>query len=115
MKPKTGCMPKKHCSNSYSSSDHALSVLTLKFKYTISLLGIILMLSHSAYATDDQACKIGNVSGIVYEAPPLFSPDKQGNIDISANKTTSEKDGSSIFEGDVVIEKHELRIRADNA
>ena len=115
MKPRTGCMPKKHYSNFYSSSDHALSVLTLKFKYTTLLLGIILMLSHSAYAIDDQACKIGNVSGIVYEAPPLFSPDKRANIDISANKTTSEKDGSSIFEGDVVIEKHELRIRADHA
>ncbi len=45
----------------------------------------------------------------------MFSEAARNKIDISANKTITQKDGSSTFEGDVVIERHELRIKADMA
>jgi LPS-assembly protein len=50
-----------------------------------------------------------------YEAPPDFPEDRRDKIDISADKTLSGKDGSSTFKGDVIVERHELRVRADSA
>ena len=50
-----------------------------------------------------------------YQAPPDFPEDRRDKIDISADKTLSGKDGSSTFKGDVIVERHELRVRADSA
>lgn len=50
-----------------------------------------------------------------YKPPPYFPEDRRDKIDISADKTLSGKDGSSTFEGDVIFERHELRIQADLA
>ena len=50
-----------------------------------------------------------------YQPPPNFAEDRRDKIDISADTTLSEKDGSTTFDGDVILERHELRIRADNA
>ena len=80
------------------------------------LLGIITAsLLQVAFAETPDYCAAKYPSITSYQPPPLFSEDRQGNIDISANKTLSEKDGSSTFEGDVIVERHELRIRADSA
>jgi LPS-assembly protein len=80
------------------------------------LLGIIATLLHPiSFAETPDYCAAKYPSITSYQPPPLFSEDRQENIDISANKTLSEKDGSSTFEGDVIIERHELRIRADQA
>ncbi|UCB53943.1 MAG: LPS assembly protein LptD [Thiotrichales bacterium] len=51
----------------------------------------------------------------LYEPPPYFPEHRRDKIDISANKTLSGKDGSSTFEGNVILERHELRIKADIA
>jgi LPS-assembly protein len=80
------------------------------------LLGIITAsLLQVAFAETPDYCAAKYPSITSYQPPPLSSEDRQGNIDISANKTLSEKDGSSTFEGDVIVERHELRIRADSA
>ena len=50
-----------------------------------------------------------------YQPPPYFPEERRDKIDISADKTLSGKDGSSTFEGDVIFERHELRVRADTA
>jgi LPS-assembly protein len=80
------------------------------------LLGIFTILHLAlSFAETPDYCAAKYPSITSYQPPPLFSKDRQGNIDISADKTLSEKDGSSTFEGDVIIERHELRIRADSA
>ncbi len=50
-----------------------------------------------------------------YELPPKFDTDQLENTHISANQTRTDKQGSSEFEGDVEIERNDLRIRADSA
>ena len=47
--------------------------------------------------------------------PPVFKANEQENINISADKTRSDAQGNSTFQGHVVIEKHQLRITADEA
>ena len=74
------------------------------------------MLPHSAVNADmAEDCAVRYPSITSYQPPPLFSEATRSNIDISANKTLTGKDGSSTFEGDVIIERHELRIRTDLA
>ncbi len=68
-----------------------------------------------SFAETPDYCAAKYPSITSYQPPPQFSEDRQGNIDISADKTLSEKDGSSTFEGDVIIERHQLRIRANSA
>jgi LPS-assembly protein len=74
-----------------------------------------MLLAHTAIANNLDYCANRYPSITSFKPPPNFSADRQEQIDISANKTLSGKDGSSTFEGDVVIERHELRIRADTA
>jgi LPS-assembly protein len=50
-----------------------------------------------------------------YEPPPHFDADQIENTSISANQTRTDKQGSSEFQGDVVIERNQLRIRTDSA
>ena len=78
--------------------------------------GIIAMLFQlSSLAADLDYCDARYPSITSYKPPPYFPEDRRDKIDISADKTLSEKDGSSTFEGDVIFERHELRIRADSA
>ncbi|HEB82213.1 MAG TPA: LPS-assembly protein LptD [Gammaproteobacteria bacterium] len=51
----------------------------------------------------------------LHTPPPVFPVDSRENIEISADKTTSSSDGSTRFIGNVIIEKHLLRMRADQA
>ena len=116
MKPRIDCMHKRRCSNSCLSGNHALLSFWPKRRLSALLLGAITALLHTvSFAETPDYCAAKYPSITSYKPPPLFSEDKQGNIDISANKTLSDKDGSSTFLGDVIIERHELRIRADSA
>jgi LPS-assembly protein len=79
-------------------------------------LGIIAMLfQHASSAQDLDYCTARYPSITSYNPPPYFAEDRREKIDISANKTLSGKDGSSTFEGDVIVERHELRVKADIA
>lgn len=80
------------------------------------MLGIFAMLFYSAsIAQGLEYCAARYPSITSYQQPPFFSEATRDNIDISANKTLTRKDGSSTFEGDVIIERHQLRIKADIA
>ena len=109
-------MRKKHYSNSCLSSKHA--VLSFWPKHSISTLAlsiIAVLFQHTSFAQDLDYCVARYPSITSYNLPPYFAEDRREKIDISANKTLSGKDGSSTFEGDVIVERHELRIRADIA
>lgn len=60
-------------------------------------------------------CPPADSKTTLHTPPPFFAPDKQENIEISADKTESSSDGSTTFSGNVIIEKHRLRVRADHA
>ena len=109
-------MLKKRYSNSCSSSKPALVSVWPKHRITTLVLGtLVTMLAHSVIADELDYCAKRYPSITSYKPPPNFSLERREKIDISANKTESGKDGSSSFMGDVVIERHELRISADNA
>ena len=48
-------------------------------------------------------------------SPPVFSPENSQNTEISADFTQSESDGATSLKGNVIIEKHLLRVTADLA
>jgi LPS-assembly protein len=79
----------------------------------IVLFSMLLQQAATADVTDDCAAKYPSI--LLYDPPPFFSEETRSNIDISANKTLTGRDGSSTFEGDVIIERHELRITTDIA
>jgi len=109
-------MRKKHYSNSCLSSNHTVLSFWPKHRISVSAFGIIAMLfQHTSIAQDLDYCTARYPSITSFQPPPYFAEDIRDNIDISANKTLSGKDGSSTFEGDVVVERHELRIKADVA
>jgi len=58
---------------------------------------------------------VENNRGTQYSTPPIFELADQENTSISADATRTDKQGSSELEGNVVIEKHELRISSDKA
>ena len=60
-------------------------------------------------------CAQDNDRSTSHIAPPVFEKEKQNNTNISAETTRTDKQGSTELEGNVVIEKHGLRITSDNA
>jgi len=62
------------------------------------------------------ACPVENIEGyspILYSAPPQFSGDLLEATDISAQQVENTAKSISIFSGDVSIEQHQLRLKAD--
>ena len=109
-------MLRKRYSNSCSSSKSALVSVWPKHRISTLVLGtLVTLLAQSVIAAELDYCAKQYPSITSYKPPPNFSLERREKIDISANKTESGKDGSSSFMGDVVVERHELRIRADNA
>ena len=109
-------MLKKHYSNSCLSSKDAVLLFWPKHGISSLAVGIVsILFQHSSVALDQDYCAAKYPSITSYQPPPFFAESRRDNIDISANKTLSDKDGSSTFEGDVILERHELRIRADIA
>ena len=109
-------MLKKHYSNSCLSSKNAVLLFWPKHGISSLAVGIVsILFQHSSVALDQDYCAARYPSITSYQPPPFFAESRRGNIDISANKTLSDKGGSSTFEGDVILERHELRIRADIA
>lgn len=54
-------------------------------------------------------------TSIIHTAPPEFAEDERDNTEISANFTETSRDGSTSFDGNIVIERHLLRVTADHA
>ena len=68
----------------------------------------------TAFAQSSETCPVLNDT-LSHQPPPSFKEGEQENINISADQTRSDTKGNATFSGNVVIEKHELRITADEA
>ncbi len=86
---------------------HGLSILAL------CIITMSIPLAATAAEPDYCAARYPFITS--YQPPPNFAEGRRDKIDISADKTLSEKDGSTTFDGDVILERHELRIRANSA
>jgi LPS-assembly protein len=131
MKQKTGYMRKRHCSNScllhkvvpqraYPRS--TLQWLSVLLKVKPKILCYVFLFSFSSNALSEEStknipsnCAANNESSTKHFKPPIFEVGKQDHTKISADATRTDKQGSTELTGNVVIEKHELRISADNA
>jgi len=65
------------------------------------------------YTGSLNSCPIDSASTIKYNPPPMFSPDAIETTDISAEQIQNASESVSIFSGNVVIERHKLRLQAD--
>jgi len=97
-------------------SNRALHWFWSKQGTSTLLLGVLAILhQHASIAEKPDKCAAKYPSITSFQPPPFFDEETRGNIDISANKTLTSKDGSTTFEGDVIVERHELRITTDFA
>ena len=92
----------------------------LKIKYQVFFCIIFYSFSSDVLskelAQDIQLnCVQNNTNSTRYTAPPVFNEDDQDNTNISADTTRTDNFGSTELEGNVVVEKHELRITSDKA
>ncbi len=71
--------------------------------------------NNEAVASDAVLCPLEDKSAINYAPPPSFPLEKIENTEISADSTLSGTDGSLSFDGNVIIERHKLRVTADHA
>lgn len=86
----------------------------MKQKKSMVLIFSTLLLAAPALSQAVDNCPSLNDS-VIHQAPPIFTDADLGKINISADQTRSDSQGTSTFKGNVVIEKHELRITADSA
>ena len=89
------------------------SASLISFARTSCSIGL-LFFSNSVFSQSNAACEIPSNS-FSHQAPPTFPKDELDNVNISADQTLSDSKGNSTFQGNVIIEKHELRITADSA
>ena len=76
------------------------------------LLGIALLITaFSAQAAEPYDACANNQK--LYQPPPIFSVDEREETRVSADQTEVLNSGISKFIGNVVIEQHELRLKAD--
>ena len=61
------------------------------------------------------SCQTKDNAATKHSKPRKFSPNEINNTEISADFTQSGNDGSTSLDGNVVIEKHLLRVSADHA
>ena len=81
-------------------------------KKSVSLIISALFFSTAVLAQTNTQCP-AQTDLVVHRAPPVFEQHELENINISADQTRSDSQGNSTFSGHVVIEKHQLRITAD--
>jgi len=65
--------------------------------------------------TEFSLCPVDPSVGIKHISPRVFSTEEIENTEISADSTQSSSDGSTTLEGNVIIEKHLLRVSTDRA
>lgn len=64
---------------------------------------------------DLSLCQTKDNSATKHTKPTIFSADNINNTEISADHTSSSEEGAISLDGNVVIEKHLLRVSADHA
>lgn len=90
--------------------------MTIKRLCLFSALLISCPLSATAKDTDSSLfalCPVDTSSGISFQPPPVFSEADREKVDISAEKVGNTSTNLSTFSGNVLIERHLLRLRAD--
>ena len=60
-------------------------------------------------------CQAKDSSATIHKKPREFSPEDINNTEISADYIQSSNDGVTSLDGNVIIEKHLLRVSADHA
>ncbi len=71
--------------------------------------------SQSSMPAEESLCSRIDSSATKHIKPPSFSAEKKQNTEISADFTQSGSDGVTSLDGNVVIERHLLRVTADHA
>lgn len=94
-----------------TANTHPKSATLILLARTASSIAL-LFFSAATFSQSNESCS-ADVDAVTYQAPPLFDDEEQ--INISADQTRSDSEGISTFHGNVVLEKHELRITADKA
>lgn len=70
---------------------------------------------HAENHESHESCEIVSAQSTVYQEPPTFPASEQNNTNISANTTKTDKSGFAEFDGNVIIERHQLKIKANHA
>ncbi|RDH81667.1 MAG: hypothetical protein DIZ80_16505 [endosymbiont of Galathealinum brachiosum] len=65
------------------------------------------------YTGSLDSCPAGDYSAIKYSPPPIFPADSIESTDVSAEQVKNAGKSVSTFSGNVVIERHQLRLQAD--
>ena len=94
-------------------SSHCASIFRVASVLTITLLSQ--NISAETVKQDNPLCPARNAAIIKHTTPPVFSSENSENTNISADTTRSSENGSISLDGNVIIEKHKLRITADHA
>lgn len=89
--------------------------ISLKTPVKLFTFLYLIVCSHYAISNESKQCINENSTATRYQAPPVFDTDKIEHTNISADITRTDSEGMSLFEGHVVIERHELRITAEKA
>ena len=83
---------------------------------TFSVCALLLpALSYSADDSKTLNCIDVDSASTRFNLPPSFESDVQENTNISADSSLADKEGTSEFKGDVIVERHQLRITSDEA
>ena len=96
-------------------------ILILHFKYmrlySYLISSLLLISLTSTVIADDstlwQNCPAGDYFSTSHTPPPEFIAGDNDKTIITADKTKTSSDDSSLFEGNVIVEKDGLRLRAD--
>jgi LPS-assembly protein len=71
--------------------------------------------AEQAVDSENGLCPVEGSVTANYLEPPVFTAESMENTEISADFTQSGRDGSTTLEGNVIVERHLLRITADHA
>ncbi len=83
--------------------------------FSVISLSLLPFYTDLANANDIKTCTEQKQSAILLNPPPEFEAGSRDITHISADSSHANKQGDSKFTGDVIIERHQLRINADTA
>ena len=92
-----------------------LASCTLYLTLNVPVVFAETLIDQSSVPAEESLCNTVDNSATKHIKPPSFSPDKSQNTEISADFTQSGSDGSTSLAGNVIIERHLLRVTADHA
>ncbi|MCK5396611.1 MAG: LPS-assembly protein LptD, partial [Gammaproteobacteria bacterium] len=98
-----------------SITSHRSYALLLTCTISLSLSSHSALAEQVSNSSNESLCPIINDNATKHIAPPVFKPENNQNTEISADFTQSSNDGTTSLDGNVVIERHLLRVTADHA